>query len=140
MLADRQLALKWHPDRNPGKREQAIAMFTKIGAAYEILSDSSKRASYNKGGMGMVTRNDRANASSFNFDRAACIFTDIFGDSLWYRWIPGSSLSGGTIRDGRRVTITILPDGTSIEREENTLSRNANYRCIALVPPPLIAF
>merc|ERR1719203_2100190 len=44
--AYRKLSLKWHPDKNVGKEEEATQMFTKIAAAYEVLSDNEMRTSY----------------------------------------------------------------------------------------------
>lgn len=43
----RKLALKYHPDKNQGNKE-AEEKFKEISAAYEILSDDSKRASYDR--------------------------------------------------------------------------------------------
>lgn len=40
------LAKKYHPDVNPENKEFAEAKFKEISEAYEILSDSEKRASY----------------------------------------------------------------------------------------------
>lgn len=34
------MALKWHPDKNPGNKEEAEAKFKQISEAYEVLSDS----------------------------------------------------------------------------------------------------
>jgi molecular chaperone DnaJ len=50
--AFRELALKYHPDRNkePGAEEK----FTEIAAAYAILSDPNKRAAYDRGGFAGV--------------------------------------------------------------------------------------
>lgn len=45
----RKLALKYHPDRNPGNQE-AEARFKEISEAYEVLSDTEKRAKYNRFG------------------------------------------------------------------------------------------
>ncbi|ODV91915.1 hypothetical protein CANCADRAFT_11762, partial [Tortispora caseinolytica NRRL Y-17796] len=42
----RKLALKLHPDRNFGNVEEATAQFSKIQAAYDILSDPDERAWY----------------------------------------------------------------------------------------------
>jgi len=56
--AFRKLALKYHPDRNPGNKE-AEAKFKEINEAYEVLSTSEKRKMYDaygedglKGGFG----------------------------------------------------------------------------------------
>ncbi|MGV2829756.1 DnaJ C-terminal domain-containing protein [Myxosarcina sp. GI1(2024)] len=45
----RQLALKYHPDRNPGDRE-AETKFKEISEAYEVLSDEEKRTKYDRFG------------------------------------------------------------------------------------------
>lgn len=34
------MALKWHPDKNPDKKEEAEKRFKEISEAYEVLSDS----------------------------------------------------------------------------------------------------
>ena len=50
--AYRQLAKKYHPDKNPGD-EKAAKRFVRIATAYEILSDEEKRQAYDatlKGG------------------------------------------------------------------------------------------
>src|ERR1700744_6494725 len=49
--AYRKLAKKLHPDLNPGKK--AIeAQFKEVTAAYDFLTDSSKRARYDRGEIG----------------------------------------------------------------------------------------
>mmetsp|Transcript_27567 Transcript_27567/g.47199 ORF Transcript_27567/g.47199 Transcript_27567/m.47199 type:complete len:153 (+) Transcript_27567:513-971(+) len=44
-----------HPDKNPGYEKQANKRFQKIQQAYEILSDSKKRAEYDRGNLGEFT-------------------------------------------------------------------------------------
>lgn len=47
--AFRKLALKYHPDKNPGDKE-AEAKFKEISEAHEVLSDKQKRARYDQFG------------------------------------------------------------------------------------------
>lgn len=54
--AYRQLALKWHPDKNPEKKDEAEAKFKQIGEAYFVLSDARKRQIYDKHGKDGVRR------------------------------------------------------------------------------------
>lgn len=44
--AYRKLAIKWHPDKNPGNEEEAEKKFEEVAEAYGILSDSEKRKEY----------------------------------------------------------------------------------------------
>ena len=37
--AYKKLAVKWHPDKNPNNRDQAVQKFREISEAYENLSD-----------------------------------------------------------------------------------------------------
>jgi len=47
--AYRKLALKYHPDKNPGD-EAAASKFSEIGNAYEVLSNDEKRKIYDRYG------------------------------------------------------------------------------------------
>lgn len=44
--AYRKLAMKFHPDKNPGDEERAQQKFTAVANAYEVLSDPEKRKTY----------------------------------------------------------------------------------------------
>jgi len=48
--AYRKLAVKWHPDKNPGN-EEATKNFQKISEAYAVLSDDKKRKVYDQYGL-----------------------------------------------------------------------------------------
>jgi curved DNA-binding protein CbpA len=46
--AFRQLALRYHPDRNPDNMKQAEEKFKEINEAYEVLGDEQKRWQYDR--------------------------------------------------------------------------------------------
>ncbi len=45
--AFRKLAMKWHPDKNPGDASSEVR-FKEINEAYEVLKDGDKRAAYDR--------------------------------------------------------------------------------------------
>src|SRR5437879_1866818 len=47
--AFRKLAMKWHPDKNPGDATSEVR-FKEINEAYEVLKDGDKRAAYDRFG------------------------------------------------------------------------------------------
>jgi molecular chaperone DnaJ len=47
--AFRKLAMKWHPDKNPGDAASEVK-FKEINEAYEVLKDGDKRAAYDRYG------------------------------------------------------------------------------------------
>ena len=48
--AYKKMAIKWHPDKNQDKKEEAEEQFKKIGEAYEVLKDTRKRQIYDQVG------------------------------------------------------------------------------------------
>jgi len=74
--AYRRLAMKYHPDKNPGDTE-AEEKFKEANQAYEILSDSKKRAAYDQFGHSGVDTSYSSFNSGNTFNE---VFGDIFGD------------------------------------------------------------
>lgn len=79
--AYRRLAMKYHPDRNPGDAE-AEAKFKEAAEAYEVLSDQAKKQRYDqfgheglRGGGGPATHD----YTRMNADDIFSMFNDIFG-------------------------------------------------------------
>jgi len=73
--AYRNLARKWHPDKNINNREEANKKFKSISKAYEILSDKKKKDIYDKYGEEAVNQMGDNNMGHDPFD----IFNSVFG-------------------------------------------------------------
>ncbi len=77
--AYRKLAMKHHPDRNPDN-PRAEEQFKDAKQAYEILSDTEKRAAYDQFGHAGVDPQAGMGAAGAGFGGFADAFSDIFGD------------------------------------------------------------
>ncbi|MDP2561241.1 molecular chaperone DnaJ [Psychrobium sp. 1_MG-2023] len=86
--AYKRLAMKCHPDRNPGD-ESAVETFKELQEAYDILGDAQKRAAYDQYGHAGVDPSRGGGAGAQDFG-------DIFGDMF------GDIFGGGGGRGGRQ--------------------------------------
>lgn len=77
--AYKRLAIKFHPDRNPGNAE-AEAKFKEIKEAYEVLTDVQKRSAYDQYGHSAFEQGGMGGTADFN-DIFGDVFGDIFGGS-----------------------------------------------------------
>lgn len=75
--AYKKMAIKYHPDKNPGNKE-AEDKFKEAAEAYEVLSDSQKRSQYDRFGHEAPGMGGGAGFSSF--EDIFSHFGDIFGD------------------------------------------------------------
>jgi molecular chaperone DnaJ len=78
--AYRKLAVKFHPDKNPGDKT-AEESFKEIGEAYEVLNDASKRAAYDQDGHAAFDRRASGGYArgSGGFHDPFEIFREVFG-------------------------------------------------------------
>jgi len=94
--AYRKAALKWHPDRNPEKKQEAEHNFRQATEAYSVLSDPQKRSVYDRfGHAGLGSRGFETGGINPDIFRD---FQDIFGDIFGFETIFGG---GGARRSGR---------------------------------------
>lgn len=101
--AYRKVAMKYHPDRNPGDKS-AEEKFKEAAEAYEVLSDSDKRAQYDRFGhsaFGAGRGGGGFSAHGMNMDDIFSQFGDIFGDDMFGSFFSGSR--GGRSSRGRGV-------------------------------------
>jgi DnaJ-class molecular chaperone len=82
--AYRQLAMRWHPDKQPARnREEAERKFKSIAHAYEVLSKHAMRADYDQ--LGREWDSSRADHSGYaasfrhKFKDADQVFKEFFG-------------------------------------------------------------
>lgn len=101
--AYRQLAIKYHPDKNPGNKE-AEEKFKEAAEAYEVLSDAQKRQRYDQfghQGMGGAAGGGYSGSGHMNMEDIFSQFGDIFGGHNPFESFFGGGTGGG--RGGRRA-------------------------------------
>ena len=122
--AYRKLAVKFHPDRNPGDK-QAEEDFKEAAEAYAVLSDADKRAQYDRFGHSGLGEQPFAGFDASIFGD----FADILGNLFGFEGFFGSGRRrtgperGSDLRTTVVVSFTEMAAGAerelSVPREEN---------------------
>ena len=90
--AYRKLAVKYHPDKNPGDKA-AEESFKELGEAYEALSDQQKRAAYDQFGHAAFDPRQRAGRGGApggaGFHDPSDIFREVFGSGIFESFFGG---------------------------------------------------
>lgn len=122
--AYRRLAMKYHPDRNPDD-EESLAQFREAKEAFEVLSDSQKRAAYDQFGHagvdgGAAGGGGGAGAGGFGGADFSDIFGDVFGD-IFGGGGRRRSARGADLRYNLEITLEEAVQGTETEINLPTL-------------------
>ncbi|HLG03565.1 MAG TPA: molecular chaperone DnaJ [Bacteroidia bacterium] len=97
--AYRKMAIKFHPDKNPGDKA-AEEKFKEAAEAYEVLSDPAKKQRYDQfGHAGVGSGSGHGPGGGFSMEDIFSQFGDIFGSAFG----GGFGGGGGGARGGRRV-------------------------------------
>jgi molecular chaperone DnaJ len=119
--AFRKLAMKWHPDRNPGDKSSE-SRFKEINEAYEVLKDGDKRAAYDRFGHAAFEHGGPGGQPG-GFGDVASAFADIFDDLFG---MGGARARGG--RGGGRERGADLRYNMEISLEEAYTGKTAQVR------------
>ena len=121
--AYRRLAMKHHPDRNPDDKASE-EMFKEANEAYEVLSDSSKRAAYDQYGHAGVDPSMGGGGAGFGGQNFSDIFGDVFSD--FFGGGRGGSRGGAQRGSDLRYTL-------ELDLEEAVRGTTVNIRVPTLV-------
>jgi len=125
----RKLAMKYHPDRNPGDPE-AEAQFKEAAEAYEVLSDIQKRRIYDAyGHQGLESSGYSGPGSSEDiFSSINDLFGDLFGFGGRSRQRnPNAPVPGDDLRYDMEISFMDAVHGTS--REVEVTKRDTCWTC-----------
>ena len=118
--AYRKGALKWHPDKNPNNKEEANKKFQEISQAFEVLSDSSKRSTYDNFGLDGINDNGGPRMNPED------IFSQFFGGGSPFG--AGGPFGGGNPFGGGPFQ---FPGGNNqVKREDININLEVDLRSI----------
>lgn len=91
--AYRKLAMKYHPDRNPGDKA-AETSFKEAAEAYEVLSDEAKKGRYDQYGHAGVDGMGHAGQGFNSMEDIFAQFGDVFGGGSMFDQLFGGGRGG----------------------------------------------
>ena len=108
--AYRKLAMKYHPDRNPGDKASE-SRFKELNEAYDVLKDDQKRAAYDRYGHAAFENGGPGQAGGFDFGGGGGgglgdIFDQVFGDMMGGRRGGGRQRAGADVRGQVEISLT----------------------------------
>ncbi|MEL0324523.1 MAG: molecular chaperone DnaJ, partial [Rhodospirillales bacterium] len=126
--AYRKLAMKYHPDRNPGDKE-AEQKFKELNAAYEVLKDADSRSAYDRLGHEAFTQRQAggggpgAGGFDFNFTSSfSNIFDEVFGDMGRRGGAGRQSQRGADLRYNLEISLEDAFEGSKVDVRVPTLA------------------
>lgn len=133
----RKLAMKYHPDRNPGDKD-AEDKFKEAAEAYEVLMDPNKRARYDQFGHAGMRGGGFDTGGFNNVNDIFSHFSDIFGGGSIFDEIFGSGgsrrhsgrhkqpgIQGGDLKISLKLTLEEIAEGV-----EKTLKVKRYEKCV----------
>jgi molecular chaperone DnaJ len=103
--AFRGLAMKYHPDKNPGDKNAEIH-FKEINEAYQTLSDAQKRAAYDRFGHAAFAQGGGGAGFGADFsDFMSDIFENFFGETRGRGRGSGGRERGADLRYNLEITL-----------------------------------
>jgi molecular chaperone DnaJ len=114
--AYRKLAMKHHPDRNPGDAASE-RQFKEVGEAYEVLKDQKKRQAYDRFGHAAFENGaGAAGTGGFNFTGGfADIFDEMFGEFAGGGRRRGAASRGADLRYNMEISLEEAFQGKSAQ-------------------------